>query len=262
MKTYRALVVDDERVARRELTCLLQRHPEITVAGEASSIDEALQCLARTKPEVVFLDVQLPGESGFDLFERGNVSAPVIFVTAFDQLAMRAFEINALEYLVKPVDPDRLAEAVSRFLRRARPQAPPQGALRYDDCVLVDLGDNPRFVKLASIVCVLAEGDYTRVVTTAGSLGLMLRPLKEWERLLPERHFHRIHRSTLINCEQVTKIEPWFSGSFRVHLKDLEQPLTMSRRQASGFRQRFELWEPSGQPRSWASRGRCTSSPG
>jgi two-component system, LytTR family, response regulator len=236
-----ALIVDDERLARRELAYLLEKHPEVEVVAEAATISEAALALARQHPELVFLDVQLPGESGFDLFDRASVPAHVVFVTAFDEFAVRAFEVNALDYLVKPVNPARLAQAISRFLTRTRPPVPEKARLRYEDSVLLNIGDTPRFVKLASIVCVLAEGDYTRVLTTAGPLGLVLRPLREWERLLPERHFHRIHRSTLINCEQVVKIEPWFSGSYRVHLRHLSEPLLMSRRHAGAFRSRFAL---------------------
>jgi two-component system, LytTR family, response regulator len=241
MTRHKALIVDDERLARRELTFLLEKHPEVEVVAEAATIAEALDALEKARPDIVFLDVQLPGESGFDLFERGVVSPHVVFVTAFDEFAVRAFEVNALDYLVKPVNPARLAQSVSRFLTRTHPAVPDKTRLRYEDSVLLNLGDARRFVKLASIVCVLAEGDYTRVITTAGQLGLVLRPLKEWERLLPERHFDRIHRSALINCEQVVKIEPWFSGSYRVHLRHLDEPLTMSRRHVGVFRERFEL---------------------
>jgi len=241
MTKHKALIVDDERLARRELIYLLRLHPEIEVVAEAATIAEALEAMDKTSPELLFLDVQLPGESAFDLFDRTNVLAHVVFVTAFDQFAVRAFEVNALDYLVKPVNPERLGQAISRFLTRTRPPVPEKARLRYEDQVLLQIGETPRFVKLASVACVLAEGDYTRVVTTSGPLGLVLRPLKDWERLLPERHFCRIHRSTLINCEQVVKIEPWFSGSYRVHLRGLEEPLTMSRRHASSFRSRFEL---------------------
>ncbi len=241
MTTHKALVVDDERLARRELIYLLRAHPEIEVVAEAATLAEALEAMVRTSPELLFLDVQLPGETAFDLFDRADVLAHVVFVTAFDQFAVRAFEVNALDYLVKPVNPQRLGQAISRFLTRTGPPVPEKARLHYEDSILLHIGETPRFVKLASIVCVLAEGDYTRVVTTSGPLGLVLRPLRDWERVLPERHFHRIHRSTLINCEQVVKIEPWFSGSYRVHLRGLEEPVNMSRRHASAFRSRFEL---------------------
>jgi two-component system LytT family response regulator len=154
---------------------------------------------------------------------------------------MDSSEVSALDYLVKPINPARLAQSISRFLTRTRPAVPEKAQLRYQDSVLLSLGDARRFVRLAAIVCVLAEGDYTRVITTAGQLGLVLRSLKEWERLLPERHFDRIHRSALINCEQVIKIESWFSGAYRVHLRHVDEPLIMSRRHVGAFRERFEL---------------------
>ena len=113
-EAIRALVVDDERLARQELRRLLAAHPEVRVVGEAAGVDEAARLIERQQPDVVFLDVQLPGETGFDLFERAAVSARVVFVTAHDAHALRAFDVNALDYLLKPVAPERLAETVAR----------------------------------------------------------------------------------------------------------------------------------------------------
>jgi two-component system, LytTR family, response regulator len=239
MTRPRAVIVDDERLARRELAFLLQSHPEIEVAGEAGSVGEAVQVVERLHPELLFLDIQMPRESGFDLFERTCVAAEVIFVTAHDEFALRAFEVNALDYLMKPVNPLRLRQAVDRFLRRRPRSAVTPPALTYEDTVFVAVGSAPRFVKLASLVCILAEGDYTRLVGTSGSIGLVLKSMKEWEALLPERQFCRIQRSVIINCERVERFEPWFNSSYQVYLQHRPQPFTMSRRLAKRFRARF-----------------------
>ncbi len=239
MTRPRAVIVDDERLARRELAFLLQNHPEIEVAGEAGSVGEAVEVVERLHPDLLLLDIQMPRESGFDLFERTRVAAEVIFVTAHDEFAVRAFEVNALDYLMKPVNPLRLRQAIDRFLRRRPRAVTATPALTYEDTVFVAVGSAPRFVKLASLVCILAEGDYTRLVGTSGSIGLVLKSMKEWEALLPERQFCRIQRSVIINCERVERFEPWFNSSYQVYLQHLAQPFTMSRRLAKRFRARF-----------------------
>ena len=239
MTAYRAVVIDDERLARRELAFLLQSHPEIQVAGEAGSVKEAVKLLESVQPDLVFLDIQMPRESGFDLFERTRVAAEIIFVTAHDEFAVHAFEVNALDYLMKPVNPRRLRQAIDRFLQRSPRAAAQARALAYEDTIFVAVGQAPRFVKLASLVCILAEGDYTRLVGTAGPIGLVLKSMKEWEALLPERQFCRIQRSVIINCERVERFEPWFNSSYQVYLQHVPQPFTMSRRLAKRFRARF-----------------------
>jgi two-component system LytT family response regulator len=241
MRTYQALVVDDERLARREMRYLLEAHPQICVAAEAESVAEALAAIEHDPPDLIFLDVQLPGESGFDLLERGRVTAHVIFVTAYDEFAVRAFEVNALDYLLKPVSPERLRKAVERFLAQAKSHAATVRELEYGDSIFLTVDRSPRFVKIASLVSIQAQGDYTALTGTSGPIGLVPKSMKEWERVLPGKHFCRIHRSCIINCEHVLRVEEWFNDSYQVHLRHLDQPLVMSRRHASAFRQRFGI---------------------
>lgn len=244
MKTHRAMIVDDERLARRELAYLLREFSEIEIVAEAGSVAEAATAIERARPELVFLDIQMPGETGFDLFTRTTVEARVIFVTAHDRFALRAFEVNALDYLMKPVNPVRLRQAIDRFLGRGGmpvPAAPATARLHYDDSVFVTIDQRPQFVAIAAIACILAEGDYTRLIGTGGPIGLVLKPMKEWEQLLPDRHFARIQRSAIVNCAHVTRFEPWFNGAMQVHLKPLAAPLVMSRRYARLFRARFAV---------------------
>ena len=240
MKPLRALVVDDERLARRELRYLLESHPEVEVVGEAASLEEARAAVERLRPALVFLDIQLGNESGFELLERTRLEARVVFVTAHDEYALRAFAVNALDYLVKPVRADRLREAIERSLAGASEQ-PVQRRLEYGDSVFVSVDGAPRLVRLPSIACIRSEGDYTRLVGLKSPIGLVLKPLKEWERVLPERQFCRIERSLIVNCEHVSRFEPWFSGGYRVHLAGVEEPLVMSRRYARRFRTRFGI---------------------
>jgi two-component system LytT family response regulator len=240
VKPLRALVVDDERLARRELRYLLAAHPEVEVVGEAASLEEAREAVERLRPELVFLDIQLGNESGFELLERTRLPARVVFVTAHDEFALRAFEVNALDYLVKPVRADRLREAIERA-RSGVGEAPATGRLDYGDPVFVSVDGAPRLVRLPSIACIRAEGDYTRLVGLRSPIGLVLKPLKEWERVLPERQFCRIERSSIVNCEHVSRFEPWFSGGYLVHLAGVPEPVVMSRRYARRFRARFGI---------------------
>jgi len=239
MTKCRAMIVDDERLARHELAFLLQKHPEVEVVGEAGSVKEAVPLLEKLRPDLLFLDIQMPRANGFDLFERTPVSAEVIFVTAHDEYALRAFEVNALDYLMKPVNPLRLRQAIERFLQSSPKIPATPGTLAYEDTIFVTVGQAPRFVKLSSLTCILAEGDYSRLVGPAGSMGLVLKSMKEWETLLPERQFCRIQRSVIINCERVERFEPWFNSSYQVYLQNVPQPFTMSRRLAKSFRVRF-----------------------
>jgi len=241
MRLHTAIIVDDERIARRELAYQLREYPEIEIVGEATSVDEAAEIVDRLRPALIFLDIQMPGASGFDLFDRIKVDAHVIFVTAYDEFALRAFEVNALDYLTKPVRSQRLHQAIDRYIHRVQAEPSPVRRLSLTDSILLTIDHTPRFVKIASIECILAEGDYSRLVSVNGPIGMVLKPMKEWEQLLPARHFCRIQRSAIINCEQVLRFDSSLNGAYLVRMKHFEQPLVMSRRFARQFRARFEV---------------------
>ena len=238
MQQWRAIIVDDERLARKELRSLLTEHPTIEIVGEAESVTAAAELARSTQPDVVFLDIQMPGESGFHLLERLPVPCKVIFVTAYDAYALRAFEVNALDYLLKPINPTRLAAALARLSATAAPPAPAR-KLEYDDRLFLEIGERAQFLKLEQLVCLRAAGDYSELVTTDGKVALILKSLKEWEERLPEKHFTRIHRSTIINLEYVERIESWFNRSWQIHLRYLNEPLLVSRRYAAQLKQKF-----------------------
>jgi two-component system LytT family response regulator len=266
MAPLRALLVDDERLARSELRRLLAVHPEIEVAGEAASVAEAVEQVTALDPDVVFLDIQMPGASGFELLERVEPGFQVVFVTAFDAHAVRAFEVNALDYLLKPVSPERLERAVGRVLRRAESPGqqegqggqgagregadgtaraddagdpdgaiPPGGErpLELDDHLFVAGERRAGFVKVGAIACILGAGDYSELVLPDGQRHLILRPLKEWERRLPEKQFVRIHRASIVNLEHVERVERDRIESFVLHVRGVPEPLRMSRRHAA-----------------------------
>jgi two-component system LytT family response regulator len=238
---HTVIVVDDERLARRELRQLLEEGHghQLRVVGEAATVREAATLVRLHDPDVVFLDVHLAGESGFDLLPLLDRTVSVVFVTAFDRYAIRAFEVNALDYLLKPVAPKRLATALARLSQRGGTEPATGPALTYEDRLFLRLEDRMAFVRVRDIVAVLAAGDNS-VLRLADGRGVRTRKsLREWADRLPERDFARIHRSTLVNLEFVERLEEWSHFSYRVYLRGLAEPLQMSRRWGARVRSRL-----------------------
>lgn len=232
IKPHNVLVVDDERLARKDLIALLGAYDNIRVVGEADDVPSAAKAIEKLSPDVIFLDIQMPGESGFDLLDKADVEAQVIFVTAYDEYAIRAFEVNALDYLLKPVNTDRLAKALEKLELREQEIPAKVRKLDYDDRLFLMLGKHFKFLRVNTILNISAAGDYSEVLTSGGHGGLTLKSMKEWEARLPPQHFIRIHRSTIINMEFVDRVEEWFNFSFKVYLKGIEEPFLISRRYA------------------------------
>jgi two-component system, LytTR family, response regulator len=236
----KAIIVDDERLARKELRSLLAGFEEIAVAGEAENLSETVELIEAVRPDVVFLDIQLAHENGFELLERVENNFKLIFVTAFDEFAIRAFEINALDYLLKPVNPKRLATAVGRLFDD--PEIKETESLRrleIDDRLLLEIDDRSCFLKVAEISRIAAAGDYTEVFMTDGRYFLAEKPLREWEERLPEKFFARIHRSTVINLEEIDRIETLFNRTMEVSLKNCREKFPVSRRYAARLKEKF-----------------------
>lgn len=240
----RVLIVDDERLARRALRSTLAELDGASVVGEAGSVDEAAALVHEATPDVVLLDVQMRRETGFDLLDRIEAPVQVVFVTAYDAYAVRAFEVNALDYLLKPVAPARLAEALRRVrtTEAALPQQPPaqpDAAFRYDDLFFYEEGRQPRFIRIADIRYVEAAGNYTELHLAGAATALTATTLTEWEARLPAAHFARIHRSTIVNVEHVERIERADNYTYDVFVAGCEAPLAMSRRRAKRFKDRL-----------------------
>jgi two-component system LytT family response regulator len=242
----KALLIDDERLARNELRRLLAVFPDIVIAGEAANAKQAREQLAALKPDLLFLDVQMPGETGMELLESLEPPVPhVIFTTAYDEFAVKAFQLNALDYLLKPVDPARLAAAVEKLRARlagvAEPAAAavPRDRLAAEDKVFVREGDRCWFVEVKSIRLLESEGNYTRVHFDTAQPQLF-RSLNAMEERLDPKYFFRANRRQIINLAWIDQIEPWFSGGLLVHLKGGAK-VELSRRQAQDFRDRMSL---------------------
>ena len=240
----KALLIDDERLARSELRRLLAAHPDIEIVGEAVDVEDATQKVAELKPGLLFLDVQMPGADGFSLLERLEPPLPaVIFTTAYDEFAVKAFEFNALDYLLKPVDPNRLIAALERLRYRestaARGSADSNQRLALEDKVFVREGDRCWFVAVKNIRLLESEGNYTRLHFDDQKPQLF-RSLTAMEERLDPRSFFRANRKQVINLTWVEGIEPWFSGGLLVRLKG-GLKVELPRRQAQDFRERMSL---------------------
>jgi two-component system LytT family response regulator len=241
----RALIIDDERLARNELRRLLAAHADIEIVGEAVDADDAEKKVAALKPDLLFLDVQMPGADGFSLLEQLDPPLPtVIFTTAYDEFAVKAFEFNALDYLLKPVDPNRLVAALEKLRHRgsSAPYATAAGPvhrLSSEEKVFVREGDRCWFVPVKNIRLLESEGNYTRVHFDENKPQLF-RSLTAMEERLDPRHFFRANRKQVINLAWVEGIEPWFSGGLLVRLRG-GLKVELSRRQAQEFRERMSL---------------------
>lgn len=239
----KALLIDDERLARQELRNLLTPYSEIQIVGEANNAETAIESIKQLKPDVIFLDIQMPGKNGFELLEEISGVPEVVFVTAYDEYAIRAFEINALDYLLKPVQASRLAETVKKILNREtvdKLEPKEQGhALNDDDQVFVKDGEKCWFVKLSDIRLFESEGNYVRVYFDKNR-PLILRSLNNLDERLSNRTFFRASRKHIINLKWVDSIENWFNGGLMVKLRNGEQ-VEISRRQAAKLKDIMSL---------------------
>ena len=231
----RVVIVDDERLARNELRRMLAQLPDVELAGEAKNADEAQQLIAQVQPDLVLLDIQMPDCDGFGLLERLEVAPAVIFTTAFDQYALRAFEVSALDYLVKPIPPDRLAAAIAKAVSRIAAIAPAADAARLGAGRKIFVRDGERcwFVALEDIVVMESEGNYTQLVF-GGHRPMLPRSLAALEDRLDPALFFRANRRQLINLGHVASLTPALDGGLSVTLTG-GITVEMSRRQARRF---------------------------
>ncbi|HMR55974.1 MAG TPA: LytTR family DNA-binding domain-containing protein [Cyclobacteriaceae bacterium] len=237
----RALIIDDERLARKELTKLLEEHPSIEIVGEAMNADEAEQMINELNPDLLFLDIQMPGRTGFQLLESLESAPLVVFTTAYDEFALKAFEINALDYLLKPIQAERLSEAIHKIMEKERAKIG-RGAgkkLGLEDQVFVKDGERCWFVSLANIRYFESDGNYIKVYFDTNR-PMIHKSLNALDDRLDERAFFRASRKHIINLSWVEGIEPWFNGGLMVKLRGGDK-VEVSRRQAAKFKDMMSL---------------------
>jgi len=242
----RAIIIDDERLARAELKKLLQDFPEIEVIDEAANAEEGIAKIDSLNPELVFLDIQMPGKTGFDMLAELERAPYVIFTTAYDEYALKAFEVNALDYLLKPVEPKRLADAIQKLHlteqkenRSNNVENVNNSLLNENDQVFVKDGERCWFVKLCDIRLFESVGNYAKVFFGAHK-PLILKSLNALEERLDEKVFFRANRKHIVNLRLIEKIEPYFNGGLLLELKGGEK-IEVSRRQTVKFKEMMSL---------------------
>lgn len=240
MKTFRALIIDDERLARANLSDMLAEYPDVQIIGESESVADSVNLITRLNPDLLFLDIQLSDGTGFDLLNMISFTGKIIFITAYDEFAIRAFEVNAIHYLMKPVSHKQLREAISRIDQQDRKKEPVQAiSYKYSDRLLLSCGNFLNFMKISSITTITAAGDYTLIRTNDTKEFIDSKTLSEWENRLPDNHFLRINRSTIINFDAIEKTEQKSVNLVLLSVKGISQPFRISRLYYKKIRSKF-----------------------
>lgn len=238
----KVILIDDERLARSELMRLLKDFPEVEVIGEAANAQEGIEMIESLHPDLIFLDIQMPGQTGFDMLTHLERSPQVIFVSAYDEYAIKAFEINALDYLMKPVEPKRLADALLKFRMKQEDENHSntnRNILGDNDQVFVKDGERCWFVKLSDVRLFESVGNYAKVYF-GNNKPLILKSLNALEERLDDRVFFRANRKHIINLRMIDKIEPYFNGGLLLDLHGGEK-IEVSRRQSVKFKEMMSL---------------------
>src|SRR3954468_22090088 len=235
----KAILIDDERLARQELKNLLAAHKEVDVIAECSDATQAKEKINELKPDIIFCDIQMPGKSGLELAEEISAMVDVVFITAHDEHAIKAFELNAFDYLLKPVQPERLSETIKKLSVKEAAKGENTSPLSEKDMVFIKDGDRCWFVRLSDVRLFESEGNYVRVFFD-NSRPLILRSLNSLETRLNEKQFFRASRKHMINLSYIASVEPWFNGGMNVKLKDGRE-IEISRRQAVRLKEMMSL---------------------
>jgi two-component system LytT family response regulator len=242
---HKAIIIDDERLARNELKKLLSDFPEVEVIGEAANAAEGIEKIESLMPDLIFLDIQMPGKTGFDMLLELEKAPHVIFTTAYDEFALKAFEVNALDYLMKPVEPKRLADALHKLLQAEEKELAAamagshRGMLSENDQVFVKDGERCWFVKLSEVRLFESVGNYAKVFFGPNK-PLILKSLNALEDRLDDKIFFRANRKHIVNMRMIEKVEPYFNGGLLLDLKAGEK-IEVSRRQAVKFKEMMSL---------------------
>jgi two-component system LytT family response regulator len=229
MRRLTALIIDDERLARLNLRKKLSMFSEIEVIGEASSIETGIKAISGLNPDLLFLDIKLSDGTGFDLLNKVEFKGKVIFQTAYDEYACRAFEINAIDYLLKPITKERLKKVVDNLINTEQEKnVYSLKKFRYDDRIMIEQKKNIHFIKVENIICIKADREYTSLFEKGGKVYLVLKSIGDWQKELPDEHFARVHRNSIINFNFIERSER-FGNTANVYLLSIPEPIPISR---------------------------------
>ena len=240
MKKITAIIVEDSRLARNELKDLLKEIPEVEIIAEAENADIAFELINSKSPDLIFLDIQLPGKDGFQLLEMLENVPMVVFTTAFDEFAIKSFEYNTLDYLLKPINPKRLSQAIEKVKQKLSEKTEKQDKkLDLDDQIFIKDGEKCWMVKISEIYLFEVEGNYTKVFFR-NEKAVLTRSLNIIEKKLPQEKYFRANRNTIFNINYIQNIENWFSGNLMIKLPNDNQ-VEISRRQAVLFKEIYGI---------------------
>ena len=234
-----AIIIEDSRLARIELKELLKAFPSIHIVGEAENADKALALIESQKPDLIFLDIHLPGKNGFEILQELESVPYVIFTTAFNEYAIQSFEYNTIDYLLKPISPERLSKAIEKAKDRIIIQKEKSDQLTEDSKVFVKDGDKCWFVTVKDIRLLEAQGNYTQI-HFENNRPLVLKPLQHFENVLDEKMFFRINRQQMINLNEVEGVASWFNGKLKLKMKSGKE-VDVSRRQTEKIKDLFSF---------------------
>jgi two-component system LytT family response regulator len=243
----RTIIIDDERLAREELKSMLSSYPFLNIIDEAKNPEEGILKIDSQKPDLIFVDIQMPGMTGFEMLKQLEEIPKVVFVTAFDEFAIKAFEVNALDYLLKPIDPERLKETIQKLqlpeddfsTKLTGSDARKEKVLSQGDKIFIKDGDKCYFIDIHTVRMFESDGNYVKVYF-AKSRPLILRSLNSLEERLDSKLFFRANRKYIINLNWISSIENWFNGGLLVELQEGEK-IEISRRQAIRFKDQMSL---------------------
>lgn len=243
MSIIKTIIVEDSRLARNELHELIKQHAEIEVVAEAENVDEAYDLINKLQPQLIFLDINMPGKDGFQLLEMLDEVPMVVFTTAFDEYAIRSFEYNALDYLLKPINEKRFADAVEKvkvkLATTVNENTGVQGALREDSQIFIKDGEKCWLVKVTDIQLCEIVGNYTRVYFN-GNRPLIYKSLNQVEERLPQHIFFRANRQQIINLQYIQSVDNALSGKLAAVMQNGTE-VEISRRQSVLFKDMLSL---------------------
>lgn len=240
MKKIKAVIVEDSRLARNELKELIKSHTEIEIIGEAENVDEGFELINKMQPDLLFLDINMPEKDGFELLEMLDNVPITIFTTAFDEYAIKSFEYNALDYLLKPINSKRFSQAIEKVKNNLQEkEIKNQQKLALSNQIFIKDGEKCWLVKIEDIYLFEVDGNYTKVFFK-DEKAIISKSLNQIEAKLPEEFFFRANRNQIINIQYANQIDPWFSGNLLVHLPK-EIKVEISRRQSSAFKEKLSL---------------------
>jgi two-component system LytT family response regulator len=245
MKNIRAVLVDDVEMMRITLKKVLEQFPHIELVGEASSFDQAKDVINNLQPDLLLLDIDLNGLTSIDLLGEINCTPKIIFITSHENFAVKAFELNAVDYILKPISASRISKAIERITSSvAETEALATDSdekFQSDQIILLNFDNKMNFIKIKDINYIEAYGNYTKVFMTDGKLSITYNSIKNWDAKLPSDVFIQIHRSTVVNLLNVLKIEKWTNDTGRLYLKGMEKPFEISRSYFFQIKKKYKM---------------------